>query len=140
MDEEEKKDGYVPEEDGGDVAYPWDPSLPGNHAPAGVGVNGNARNNAGEVHGDAGSDVSAGNTGSAGNSDPYVGIYTGSNYGDLEDFIRREMAGYKLESESERRARERRERRTRSLASVADVLGSMHRAYAHARGVQPSHA
>ncbi len=48
-----------------------------------------------------------------------------------------DRANYTPETEEERERRERSERRTRRMAAVADILGAMHRAYSHARGVEP---
>lgn len=63
--------------------------------------------------------------------------FTGSNYADVENYIRRQMADYPIETEEERKKRERHERRVKSLASIADILGTMHKAYSYQRGVAP---
>lgn len=47
------------------------------------------------------------------------------------------MADYTPETEEERKKRERHEKRTKSLAAIADILGSMHKAYSYQRGVAP---
>lgn len=67
---------------------------------------------------------------------PYSG-FTGSNYAELEDYIKGQMRDYKPETEEERKKRERYETRAKRLAAIADVLGTMHKTYAYQRGVQP---
>lgn len=63
--------------------------------------------------------------------------FSGNNYEDVENFIRQQMADYTPETEEERKKRERHEKRTKSLAAIADILGSMHKAYSYQRGVAP---
>ncbi|MDD7530141.1 MAG: hypothetical protein PUK16_04185 [Prevotellaceae bacterium] len=67
------------------------------------------------------------------------GQFSGSTYGELEDFIKGRLDYYKSleESDEERQKREKRERRQKSLAAIGDILGAFHRGYAYQRGVQP---
>ena len=60
-----------------------------------------------------------------------------SNYAEMEDFLRKQMQDIKVETPEERAARERREKQKGFLARLADGLGSFHRAFSYARGVQP---
>ena len=60
-----------------------------------------------------------------------------SNYAEMEDFLRKQMQDIKVETPKERAARERREKQKGFLARLADGLGSFHRAFSYARGVQP---
>lgn len=60
-----------------------------------------------------------------------------SNYAEMEDFLRNQMHDIKVETPEEREKRERREKHTGFLARLADGLGSFHRAFSYARGVQP---
>lgn len=63
--------------------------------------------------------------------------FMGSNYAELEDYLRKEIAAYKPETPEEQEKREKRERRTRFLANIADGLGTFHTAFAYSRGVKP---
>lgn len=60
-----------------------------------------------------------------------------SNYAEMEDFLRKQMQDIKVETPEERAAHERREKQKGFLARLADGLGSFHRAFSYARGVQP---
>lgn len=60
-----------------------------------------------------------------------------SNYVEMEDFLRKQMQDIKVETPEEREKRERREKQKGFLARLADGLGSFHRAFSYARGVQP---
>lgn len=60
-----------------------------------------------------------------------------SNYAEMEDFLRKQMQDIKVETPEEREKRERREKQKGFLARLADGLGSFHRAFSYARGVQP---
>ena len=60
-----------------------------------------------------------------------------SNYAEMEDFLRKQMQDIKVETPEEREKRERREKQKSFLARLADGLGSFHRAFSYARGVQP---
>lgn len=62
-----------------------------------------------------------------------------SNLGDVNDFLNERVKYYKSlqETDEEKKKRERREKRQRIMANIGDILGSMHKAYSHARGVQP---
>ena len=62
-----------------------------------------------------------------------------SNLGDVNDFINERVKHYRSlqESDEDRKKRERREKRQKIMANIGDILGSMHNAYSHARGVQP---
>lgn len=65
--------------------------------------------------------------------------FTGSNLDDINKYLERQLKEYRQleETDDERANRERREGRQRRLAAIGDILGSMHRAYSHARGVEP---
>ncbi len=52
--------------------------------------------------------------------DPYEG-FTGSNYGELEDFIRDQMKDVKMETPEERKKRERREKIEGAINGIADM-------------------
>lgn len=74
-------------------------------------------------------------------SDPYTNpdeTFHGTTIGDVEDFLRGRIEHYKSleESEEDRQKREKRERRYKNLAAIGDILGSFHKAYSHARGVE----
>lgn len=64
--------------------------------------------------------------------------FHGTTIGDVEDFLRGRIEHYKSleESEEDRQKREKRERRYKNLAAIGDILGSFHKAYSHARGVE----
>lgn len=65
--------------------------------------------------------------------------FTGSNLDDVTKYLERQLSEYRQQEETDedRKKRERREGRQRRLAAIGDILGSMHRAYSHARGVEP---
>ena len=63
--------------------------------------------------------------------------FSGSNYAELEDFLKKEIAAYKPETPEEQQKREKREKRQMFLANIVDGLGTFHTAYSHARGVKP---
>lgn len=67
---------------------------------------------------------------------PYA-QFKGNNYDDVIGFIKDRMADYKPETKEEKEKREKREKRTMFLANIANVLGSMHKAYSYQRGVKP---
>ena len=74
-------------------------------------------------------------------SKPYTNpdeTFNGTTIGDVEDFLKGRIEHYKSleESEEDRKKREKRERRYKSLAAIGDILGSFHKAYSHARGVE----
>ena len=74
-------------------------------------------------------------------SKPYTNpdeTFNGTTIGDVEDFLKGRIEHYKSleESEEDRQKREKRERRYKSLAAIGDILGSFHKAYSHARGVE----
>ena len=74
-------------------------------------------------------------------SKPYTNpdeTFHGTTIGDVEDFLRGRIEHYKSleESEEDRQKREKRERRYKNLAAIGDILGSFHKAYSHARGVE----
>lgn len=62
-----------------------------------------------------------------------------TGYGDVNDFIDERVKYYKSlqESEEDRAKREKREKRGMTLASIGDMLGSFHNAYAYAKGEKP---
>lgn len=64
--------------------------------------------------------------------------FHGTTIGDVEDFLRRQIEHYKSleESDEDRQKREKRERRYKNLAAIGDILGSFHKAYSHARGIE----
>lgn len=68
--------------------------------------------------------------------------FTGSNLDDVTKYLERQLSEYRQleETDEDRKKRERREGRQRRLAAIGDILGSMHRAYSHARGVEPIQA
>jgi hypothetical protein len=68
--------------------------------------------------------------------------FTGSSYDDVTKYLERQLSEYRQleETDEDRKKRERREGRQRRLAAIGDILGSMHRAYSHARGVEPIRA
>ena len=75
------------------------------------------------------------------NSNPHANpdeTFHGTTIGDVEDFLRGRIEHYKSleESEEDRQKREKRERRYKNLAAIGDILGSFHKAYSHARGVE----
>lgn len=63
--------------------------------------------------------------------------FHGKTLGDVEDFLKGRLEYYKSleESDEDRQKREKRERRYKNLAAIGDILGSFHKAYSHARGV-----
>lgn len=65
--------------------------------------------------------------------------YDGKSLDDALGYLRGRVAYYKGKQEDDvtRARRERSERRLRSVAAVGDLLGAMHRAYSHGRGVSP---
>ena len=65
--------------------------------------------------------------------------FTGQNLDDVNKYLTRQLKEYRQleETDEDRKKRERREGRQRRLAAIGDILGSMHRAYSHARGVEP---
>lgn len=74
-------------------------------------------------------------------SKPYTNpdeTFHGTTIGDVEDFLRGRIEHYKSleESEEDRQKREKRERRYKNLAAIGDILGSFHKAYSHARGIE----
>ena len=74
-------------------------------------------------------------------SKPYTNpddTFHGTKIGDVEDFLRRQIEHYKSleESDEDRQKREKRERRYKNLAAIGDILGSFHKAYSHARGIE----
>ena len=74
-------------------------------------------------------------------SRPYTNpdeTFHGTTIGDVEDFLRGRIEHYKSleESEEDRLKREKRERRYKNLAAIGDILGSFHKAYSHARGIE----
>lgn len=74
-------------------------------------------------------------------SKPYTNpdeTFHGTTIGDVEDFLRGRIEHYKSleESEEDRLKREKRERRYKNLAAIGDTLGSFHKAYSHARGIE----
>lgn len=74
-------------------------------------------------------------------SKPYTNpdeTFNGTTIGDVEDFLKGRIEHYKSleESKEDRQKREKRERRYKSLAAIGDILGSFHKAYSHARGVE----
>ena len=74
-------------------------------------------------------------------SKPYTNpdeTFHGTTIGDVEDFLRGRIEHYKSleESEEDRLKREKRERRYKNLAAIGDILGSFHKAYSHARGIE----
>lgn len=74
-------------------------------------------------------------------SKPYTNpdeTFHGTTIGDVEDFLRGRIEHYKSleESEEDRQKREKRERRYKNIAAIGDILGSFHKAYSHARGVE----
>lgn len=103
--------------------------------------------NSGEVVGESNAtNVTTGNSVSGGGSTttkktttisgPYS-QFRGSNYDDVSNYIRTEMAKIPEESDKEREKREKREKRLKFLAGLADGLGSFHTAYSYARGIKP---
>ena len=65
--------------------------------------------------------------------------YDGKSLDDALGYLRSRVDYYKGKQEDDvtRARRERSERRLRSVAAVGDLLGAMHRAYSHGRGVSP---
>ena len=64
---------------------------------------------------------------------PYT-QFKGSNYDDLEKFLRDQIESATPETKEQQEKRERREKRIGFLARLADGLGTFHTAFAHARG------
>ncbi len=74
-------------------------------------------------------------------SKPYTNpdeTFNGTTLGDVEDFLKGRIEYYKSleESEEDRLKREKRERRYKNLAAIGDILGSFHKSYSQARGVE----
>lgn len=71
------------------------------------------------------------------NTDPDE-TFHGTTIGDVEDFLKNRIEYYKSleESKDDRQKREKRERRYKNLAAIGDILGSFHKAYSNARGVE----
>ena len=74
-------------------------------------------------------------------SKPYTNTdetFHGTTIGDVEEFLRGRIEYYKSleESEEDRQKREKRERRYKNFAAIGDLLGSFHKAYSQARGVE----
>lgn len=67
----------------------------------------------------------------------YVQTGKVNNYGELEDLLLQRMEEYTPESDDDRKKRERNEKRLKNLATIADILGAMHKSYSYQRGVQP---
>lgn len=63
--------------------------------------------------------------------------FKGSNYEDLENFLRERMKEVPVETKEEQEKREKREKRLGFLSRLADGLGTFHTAFAHARGEKP---
>lgn len=64
-------------------------------------------------------------------------IYSGSTNKDAIDWLNKQMAKYKEESDAEREVREVREKKVGVMGRIANMLANMHRAYSYQRGVQP---
>ncbi len=67
---------------------------------------------------------------------PYA-QFNGSNYDELEKYLRSQMESVKPETDEEREKRERREKRIGFLARLADGLSTFHSAFSHVRGEKP---
>jgi hypothetical protein len=67
---------------------------------------------------------------------PYA-QFNGSNYDELEKYLRSQMESVKPETDEEREKRERREKRIGFLARLAEGLGTFHTAFSHVRGEKP---
>ncbi len=66
--------------------------------------------------------------------------FTGSTYGELEEFLQSQLAKNNDEGETPEeieKKRAKREKRQMFLANIADGLGAFHTAYSYARGVKP---
>lgn len=58
-------------------------------------------------------------------------------YKSVEDFLQNQINSVRQESEEDKTKRLRREKRNALIAGIGNVLGSMHKAYSHAAGVEP---
>lgn len=88
------------------------------------------------LNGNSGSSSSSTSTPTTTVTSPYA-QFNGSNYDELEKYLRSQMESVKPETDEEREKRERREKRIGFLARLADGLGTFHTAFSHVRGEKP---